>query len=200
MQGAWWVPGHWEPARSAPPSWYGTSWVWVPGWWMGPIWVEGYWRPVHRPGWVWADGYYLDDGSYVRGWWEPESAPPAPGYVWEGGYYDGETWVEGYWRPERRESYRWVSAWLDGETGIYYEGYWEPIEARPGMVWVPGWFDGSTWVEGEWVSESDYERSEKEAESWQPEEGWDERPAEGRNVLPDDEPPPALPYNGPPEG
>jgi hypothetical protein len=198
MRGGWWVPGHWEPVRAAPPTWYGTNWVWVPGWWMGPVWIEGYWRPVHRPGWVWVDGYYIDDGSYVRGWWEPDSPPPQPDYVWVGGYYDGETWVEGYWRPERREGYRWVSAWLDGETGIYHEGYWEPLDAKPGMVWIPGWFDGDEWIEGEWVTEAEYERSEKEAESWQPDEGWDERPAEGRNVLPKDELPPALPYDGPP--
>ncbi len=200
MQGGWWVPGHWEPVRAAAPTWYGTSWVWVPGWWMGPVWVEGYWRPVTRPGWLWADGYYLDDGEYVRGWWEPESAPPQPGYVWEGGHYDGETWVEGYWRPESREGYRWVSAWLDAESAIYYEGYWEPLEAKPGMVWVPGWFDGSQWVEGEWVTEAEYAESEAEAENWQPNEGWDQQPAEGQNVLPKDELPPALPYNGPPDG
>jgi len=199
MQGGWWVPGHWEPARAAP-TWYGTSWVWVPGWWMGPTWVEGYWRPVNRPGWVWADGYYLDDGQYVRGWWEPDNAPPQPGYVWEGGHYDGETWVEGYWRPEKRDGYRWVDAWLDGETAIYYEGYWEPTEAKPGMVWVPGWFDGSEWVEGQWVSEAEYEKSEADAENWQPEEGWEDQPPEGQNVLPKGELPPALPYNGPPAG
>jgi hypothetical protein len=149
---------------------------------------------------VWANGYYLDDGEYVRGWWEPETPPPTAGYVWEGGYWDGETWVEGYWRPEGRDGYRWVSAWLDAETGIYYEGYWEPDEAKPGMVWVPGWFDGSQWVEGEWVTEAEYARSEKEAESWQPDEGWDQQPADGRSVLPEGELPPALPYTGPPEG
>lgn len=184
----WWVPGHWAPAGS-PPVAYGAQWVYVPGWWMGAVYVDGFWRRSARPGFVWVDGYYLDDGSYVRGWWAPEGGAPRAGYVWEGGYWDGEYWVEGFWRPSSRPGYRWVSSWLD-EEGVFHSGYWEPVEDNPGHVWIPGWFDGETWVEGYWVEEQTYRSVDPE--KWEPEEGWDDRG--DRPAQPsEDEAPLALP-------
>lgn len=196
--GATWVPGYWRPVETQP-TWYGAEWVWVPGWWMGPTWVEGHWRLQSRNGWVWVDGYYLEDGSYVRGWWEPASGAPTPGYVWEAGHWDGEFWVEGFWRPDSRDDYRWVDASLDADSGIYYAGYWEPADQQTGSVWIPGWFDGDQWNEGEWVSQAEYDKADPE--NWQPEAGWDEQPPENSVALPtDEELPPALPYTGPPGG
>jgi hypothetical protein len=192
LHGAFWVPGHWEPAFGAA-VWYGVGWTWVPGWWMGTIYVDGYWRRADRAGWRWIDGYYLEDGEYVRGWWEPVGPPPRAGMVWEAGYWDGRDWVEGFWRPEQRAGYRWVCAWLDAD-GVYHAGYWEPTEDRPGQVWIPGWFDGERWIEGYWVPQSEYDAADPE--HWQPDPGWDAReaPADGAEG---DEVPPALPVEGP---
>jgi hypothetical protein len=188
-----WVPGNWAPVQKDP-MWMNQSWVWVPGWWMGNTWVDGYWRLSKRPGWVWADGYYLDDGEYVRGWWQPAGPPPQSDYVWEAGFWDGQYWVEGYWRPKTRAGFEWVDSWLD-DSGIYHTGYWEPVEDRAGMMWIPGWFDGEQWTEGEWVSQADYDKADPE--DWQPDEGWDQQ--SDKAVQPDsDEPPPALPFDGPP--
>jgi hypothetical protein len=185
-----WVPGHWAPSAPAPVL-YGASWVYVPGFWMGHTYLEGYWRLSSRPGWVWAEGYYLDDGSYVRGLWVPQGAPPRTGYVWEGGYWDGQYWVEGFWRPKHRTGYRWVSAWLE-EDGVFHQGFWEPTEDRPGHVWIPGWFDGTAWVEGYWVEQAEYDRADPE--TWQPEPGWDAHQDEAPPPSTDsDEPPPAIP-------
>jgi hypothetical protein len=113
--------------------------------------------------------------------------------VWEAGFWDGQYWVEGYWRPQTRASYAWVSPWLD-DDGIYHTGYWEPTEDKPGMVWIPGWFDGDEWQEGQWVSRAEYDKADPE--NWQPDAGWDDQ--SDKAVLPkEEEPPPALPYDGP---
>ncbi len=191
--GAVWIPGHWEPSFS-PASWYGVGWAWAPGWWLGGVYVEGFWRRDVRPGWVWIEGYYLDDGEYVRGWWEPQSGPPLEGYGWEPGYWDGQYWVEGYWRPVTRAGFRWVSAWLD-DDGLFRAGYWEPVVSRPGMVWIPGWFDGERWVEGRWIAD-EYQRADPE--NWQPEAGWDAREPAAEAL--EKALPPAIPFQGPPDG
>ena len=68
-------------------------------------------------------------------------------------------------------------------------------EPPSGMVWIPGWFDGTEWVEGEWVSQEEYDKADPE--KWEPEPGWDEQSE--KDPLPEsDELPPALPYDGPP--
>lgn len=160
----WYTPGYWSPVAVAP-----IGYAYVPGWWVGDAYVEGYWRAESRSGWEWVEGSYLEDGTYIRGRWEPTGDGP-DGYTWEPGFYDGEAWVDGFWRPEYRDGYRWVDGWF-GDDGVYRAGYWEPLEARSGAVWVPGWFDGNEWVGGYWVAEDQYEReSQKE---FQPEQGWD---------------------------
>ncbi|MCK6508016.1 hypothetical protein L6R53_32400, partial [Myxococcota bacterium] len=165
--GAIWVPGYWSPAA---PVVY-TGYTYVPGWWVGDVYVEGYYRVAARDqgSWTWVDGYYLDDGTYVWGHWVPAGTAPE-GYVWVPGYWDGEQWLEGFWRPERRRDYVWVGAWYD-DQGIFHSGYWEPKEALAGHVWIPGWFDGEQWVEGYWVAEAEYDSADPE--NWQPPEGWD---------------------------
>lgn len=167
--GAIWVPGHWRPIAPAP-AWYRVPWRFVPGFWAGPIYVEGYWRQEARPDWVWVEGEYLADGSYLPGHWEPVGPGPE-GYVWEPGFWDGQDWIEGYWRPAARAGYRWVSAHYDPD-GSHHAGYWEPLEQRAGWVWIPGWFDGDQWQPGYWVKQSDYDNADPDA--WTPPEGWDD--------------------------
>jgi len=149
-----------------------VAYLYVPGWWQGDVYVDGYWRPSARPDgdWVWVDGYYLDDGGYLPGHWRPAGYGPE-GYVWEAGFFDGETWVDGFWRPEYFAGYVWVSAWFD-EDGVYHSGYWEPTDERPGQVWVPGWFDGTQWVRGYWVGQAEYEAADPVG--YQPEVGWND--------------------------
>lgn len=167
--GNYWVPGYWMPNSPAPRAGY----VWVPGFWYQTSYVEGYYRPEVRQdaqqNWIWVDGYYLDDGTYVWGYWKPAFAGPQ-GYVWEPGFFDGENYVDGFWRPEFRVGYSWSGAFYD-EGGVYHAGYWLPTHDRPGFVWVPGWFDGSAWQAGYWVSESEYANTDPNA--WQAPAGWD---------------------------
>ena len=162
-------PGYWAP--SAPPVTYvSAGYVFVPGWWQGATYIEGYYRAPSRAGWLWVDGYYLSDNSYVPGHWEPQSTAP-DGYVWEPGFFDGDTWVEGFYRPEHRSGYTWVNGYFD-DSGVYNAGYWMPTTQNPGYVWVPGWFDGQQWVEGYWEAESKYYSAD--VQNWQPEAGVDD--------------------------
>ena len=187
-----WIPGHWRPVRTAP-VYAGAAYVWVPGFWIHDAWFEGYWRIQTRPGWVWLGGEYWPDGYYQRGYWAPTSEPPG-GYVWEPGVWDGEEWADGFWRPEHRIGFRWVSSAFD-EDGTFHAGYWEPIEQKPGQVWIPGWFDGQTWQEGYWVPEPEYEAADPAA--WQPEEGWDDGWDVNDDGPPSGDPPLALPARDP---
>jgi hypothetical protein len=119
---------------------------------------------------MWIDGEYVDEGVYSRGHWKPSNDGPE-GYVWEPGFYDGETYVDGFWRPQFRNGFTWLSAYYD-EDGVFHAGYWMPIRPETGFVWVPGWFDGNQWVEGYWVRQDDYK--DEDVEGWAPEEGWDD--------------------------
>ena len=160
----YWSPGYWSPVAVAP-----FGYVYVPGWWDSAVYIEGYYRSDARDGWEWIDGYYLGDGAWVPGHWRP-LGPGPEGYVWEPGFFDGHQQVDGFWRPEFREDYRWVSSYFD-DAGLFHTGYWEPLEDRPGSVWIPGWFDGNEWIEGQWVTEEAYRTTDPEA--WRPEDGWD---------------------------
>ena len=58
-----WLPGHWNPVGRAP-----AGKVWVPGYWNGVIIIDGYWRPVSRPGHTWVNpGWY--GGRWRDGYW-----------------------------------------------------------------------------------------------------------------------------------
>jgi hypothetical protein len=171
-----WIPGHLEHGRWVPGYWAPSApalagYVYVPGWWLGNVYVSGYYRVAERDhgSWRWVDGAYAPDGTYVPGHWRPTSAAP-DGYLWEPGFFDGEVWVEGYWRPAARAGYRWVPARTTDE-GVWCGGYWDPIERRPDAVWIPGWFDGNQWVEGYWVPEREYDATDPSA--WEPDAGWD---------------------------
>ncbi len=95
-----WLPdgtyvwGYWAPAAASP-----EGYVWEPGFWDGEVWVEGFWRPVARPGYRWVSARYGDDGIYRAGYWEPVEA--RPGSVWVPGWFDGNSWQAGYWVDER---------------------------------------------------------------------------------------------------
>ena len=175
-----WVPGYWSPIAAAP-VYDGAQYVYVPGYWQGDLYIEGFWRPESRSdgSWSWVEGYYLEDGNYVSGHWEPLGAGP-DGYTWEAGFFDGEEWVEGFWRPDFRAGYIWISSWFDAD-GIFHTGYWEPSQSRAEQVWIPGWFDGNQWVEGYWVSEQEYNTTDISA--WQPEEGWSDGWSEETGAL-----------------
>ena len=168
-----WNPGYWSPAYNPP-----VGYLYVPGWWEAEsVYVEGHYRVEERDGWEWADGYYLEDGTYIRGYWIPAGDGP-DGYTWEPGFYDGEQWNDGFWRPEQRQDFAWLEGWFD-EDAIFHNGYWTPLKANEGYTWIPGWFDGNEWAEGYWVDNKEVE--EEDVEAWQPEEGfdagWDEEAA-----------------------
>ncbi len=169
---AWgyWHPGYWAPLTPAP-----VGYVYVNGWWEGDAYVEGYYRSEARDDWEWIDGYYLDDGTYIRGHWAPTAAAPE-GYLWEPGFWDGEDYVDGFYRPQFRKGFYWVAAWYDTD-GVFHSGYWQPEEERPGSVWIPGWFDGNEWVPGYWEEEQAY--LDADIEGWKPEAGVDDGWNEG---------------------
>jgi hypothetical protein len=169
----WWHPGHWRPL-GLPPVLHSVSYIYVPGWWFGDVYVEGYYRVADRDGWVWVEGAYTADGRYIPGHWRPLERPPK-GYVWEPGFYDGEVWVEGFWRPAGVRGFLWVEAGYDSD-GLYRGGFWEPVEPRPGHVWIPGWFDGNSWQGGSWVTEQAYRTADPAAEQPDPgfDDGWSE--------------------------
>jgi len=146
-------PGYWRPDYVAP-----TNYAYVPGFWSASTYVEGYYRQSSRPDWSWVDGYYLEDGTYVEGHWQPNKAGPE-GYLWEPGFFDGQTYVDGFWRPEYRSGYTWVSSYYD-DQGVRHNGYWLPLDDRAGQVWIPGWFDGDQWVTGYWVDQTEYKNAD----------------------------------------
>lgn len=161
-----WCPGYWMP-EATPAHVDTTRYTWVPGFWLDTVWVEGFWRATEREGFVWVDGEYAPDGSYLMGHWLPEEPWPS-GMTWEAGFWDGTTWVSGFWRPQHRGGFAWVPARF-GADGIRENGFWEPVEDVPGSVWVPGWFDGTGWVPGYW--ESVESPSVAPPEEWEPGEG-----------------------------
>jgi hypothetical protein len=170
MPGMWvgsaWTPGYWAPRAVVP-----MGYAYVPGYWSDQVYVEGFYRVEQRQDgdWYWVDGYYLEDGTYVRGHWMPAKAGPE-GYTWEAGFWDGEVWVDGFWRPEYRPGFTWVSSFY-GDDGVFHTGYWAPLQDEPGFVWIQGWFDGTQWIEGYWVAETEYENTD--LSTWQPDAGWD---------------------------
>lgn len=58
-----WIPGHWHPVKPAP-----KGQVWVPDYFNGMVWVQGYRRPVSRPGYIWVDPYW-HGGRWRAGYW-----------------------------------------------------------------------------------------------------------------------------------
>ncbi len=189
--GIWW-PGYWGPTTTTVVV-YDRSYVYVPGYWQSDLYVDGYYRVQERDDgdWIWVEGVYLDDGTFIPGHWVPAAAGPE-GYDWEPGFFDGESWVGGFWRPEFRDGFVWISAWFDAE-GVYHAGYWEPTVDKPGHVWIPGWFDGQAWVEGSWVTEAAFR--EANPDSWTPapgkQDGWKAPPAWKEGGA--DSPPLAIP-------
>jgi hypothetical protein len=157
-----WYPGYWMPVAPVP-----VGFVYVPGWWEDEVYVEGYYRSDARDGWDWVDGYYLEDGTYVRGHWQPAEDAPE-GYVWEAGFWDGEEYHDGFWRPEFLDGYVWVSSYYD-QDGLFRAGYWAPLDDKPGHQWIPGWFDGTEWIPGYWITDEEAQR--EDVEHWTPPEG-----------------------------
>ena len=191
----WWVPGHWVPAGPTPAS-YGGRWAYVPGWWIGDRYVEGYWRAVDRGAtWTWVEGAWLGEGAYRWGHWEPVGRTPA-GYTWEPGYWDGEDWADGFWRPQLRTGFRWVSSAFN-EDGVFESGYWEPMEPRSDSTWIPGWFDGTTWIDGYWVGNTEYNAAQPDTYNPPPgaDDGWGDSTTSATPASSTEDQPLAIPAN-----
>ncbi|MFM2246638.1 MAG: hypothetical protein RL071_2712 [Pseudomonadota bacterium] len=84
-------PGTWEPAAPWP-----AGMTWEPGFFDGQQWVEGFFRPPSRAGFVWVEAR-VDPANGVRhnGHWLP--LEQRPGHVWSPGWFDGRQWNEGTW-------------------------------------------------------------------------------------------------------
>ena len=115
-EGGAYVRGHWRPANTTP-----EGYTWEPGFYDGEQWVEGFWRPRFRNGFVWVSSWYGDDGVYHSGYWEPTESRQSQ--VWIPGWFDGNTWVPGYWVTE--EAYRTA----------------DPQNYQPEEGWNDGWDD-----------------------------------------------------------
>jgi len=89
-------------------------------------WAFGY-APAPRAGWVWVDGQYAPDGTWIPGYWRP--AVDQPGWIWVPGHWDGGSYVEGYWREASRDGFVWVDGYYEG--GRWVPGYWEPVAPPP---------------------------------------------------------------------
>lgn len=85
-------------------------------------WAYGY-RPGPRAGWVWVEGYYAQDGTWIPGYWSP--AYQRPGYVWVPGHWEGDRYLDGYWREVARPGWTWVDGYYD-RGGRWVQGYWAP--------------------------------------------------------------------------
>ena len=109
--------------------------------------VEGFYRERQRPGFRWVSAGY-SNGVWVDARWEPVRVPA--GYVVErGGRGHDGYWIADYLRPAHRNGYRWVNGrWNNGR---WYHGYWQPIQARHDHVWVQGyWTADGQWIDGYW--------------------------------------------------
>lgn len=104
------VRGHWLPRGTTP-----AGYTWVPGFWNGDQWLEGFWRPEFRSGYRWVEGYYDADGLFVAGYWEP--IEDVPGHIWVPGWFDGSEWVEGYWISEKEMDEERPEDWVP-EQGV----------------------------------------------------------------------------------
>lgn len=111
--------------------------------------VPGCWRLRQRPGYIWVDGRWLDDG-YLPGYWQPARTRGRE-WAWVPGYWDGHRWFSGRWRPRARSGWAWNEGhWSRG--GEWIMGCWRPLSAnRPGWDWEPGFWDPQgRWVDGFW--------------------------------------------------
>jgi hypothetical protein len=84
-------PGYWEPAAPWP-----AGMTWEPGFFDGQQWVEGFFRPPSRAGFVWVEARIEPEtGVRHNGHWLP--LEQRPGHVWSPGWFDGRQWNEGSW-------------------------------------------------------------------------------------------------------
>lgn len=111
--------------------------------------VPGCWRLRQRPGYIWVEGRWLDDG-YLPGYWQPVRTRGRE-WAWVPGYWDGHRWFPGRWRPRARSGWIWAEGhWSRG--GEWIAGCWRPLSAnRPGWDWESGFWDPQgRWVDGFW--------------------------------------------------
>lgn len=109
--------------------------------------VDGFYRERNRSGFRWVSAGY-SNGVWVDAHWEPLRIPA--GYVVERGCRGNDGyWIADFLRPQHRDGYRWISGrWHNGR---WSHGYWEPVQVRHDHVWVPGyWTADGYWVDGYW--------------------------------------------------
>ena len=108
---------------------------------IGP-WSPSY-RPAPRVGFRWITGYYVR-GIWRPGYWEPVASPPTPGMTWVPGHWDGATYVDGYWRDDRRAGMTWIEGYYDDE-GNWIDGRW--VDARDADAYSKGPFGSGQNIE-----------------------------------------------------
>ncbi|GDX80353.1 hypothetical protein LBMAG42_21640 [Deltaproteobacteria bacterium] len=118
------MPGHWRPAGTVP-----DGYTWEPGFWNGEDWVEGFWRPVSREGYVWVSAHLNEDGLFEAGYWEPVAE--WEGMIWVPGWFDGVAWVPGYWVSEVDYDAADPDAWTP-PAGV--ELGWDEQPAAPSLT------------------------------------------------------------------
>jgi hypothetical protein len=158
------VPGHWrEPVREgyvwvAPTEGPEATWgywrpvkerrghVWEPGYVTADgYWVDGHWRPVRRSGYRWV-APHVSGGVRVAGFWAPREV--RVGFVWEAGFVGPFGWVDGTWRPAHRAGWVWHAPYH--RHGVWYAGEWVPAHGKPGKRWARGHWKQGRWHEGRW--------------------------------------------------
>lgn len=81
--------------------------IWVPRVQVSEgILVGGYHRPPAKPGFVWREGYWNDEGGWVDSCWMPVES--RPGHIWVAGYWNGSVWIDGFWRVAFRDGFVWL--------------------------------------------------------------------------------------------
>lgn len=137
----YWVLGHWRRVHL-------NGYVWVEGHFVGDQFIPGHWRPIRpRPDYVWVPGYAAPAGIWVDGFWRPHLRV---GFVWVGGYYKYGYWTPGFWRPlHPRPGFLWVAGYY-GPGNVWVPGFWRPIR-RPGYYWARPYWRRGVWVPGRWI-------------------------------------------------
>ena len=112
-----------KPVRARPPR-PAAGYIWVPRYeHPAGVYVDGFWRPPKKKGFVWVEGHWKGD-VWVPGHWNPETAKS--GHIWVPGYWDGGSWIDGYWRPSNKPGYIWVPGHYN-KQGKWIKGHWKNL-------------------------------------------------------------------------
>ncbi|HWN70391.1 MAG TPA: hypothetical protein VNM90_22275, partial [Haliangium sp.] len=88
---------------------------------------QGYYEDDAQAG---DDQYYDDGQGYPE---EYDDSAPDADYVWVDGYVlDNGTAVDGFYRERERSGFRWVDAGY--YNGAWIDAHWEPLQVPAGYV------------------------------------------------------------------